>query len=74
MLAAHRFRYGLLAFDIVIVLFVIASSFTKELWWVEVLDVIFGLVILADFLARLAISRHRLRDPFQRPPSERAQT
>jgi voltage-gated potassium channel len=62
MLAAHRFRYGLLAFDIVIVLFVIASSFTKELWWVEVLDVIFGLVILADFLARLAISRHRLRD------------
>ena len=49
-LAAHRFRYGLLAFDIVIVLFVIASSFTKELWWVEVLDVIFGLVILADFL------------------------
>ena len=61
-LAAHRFRYGLLAFDIITVLFVIASSFTKDLWWVEALDVVFGLAILTDFLARLAISRHRLRD------------
>jgi len=60
-LPAHRFRYGLLAFDIVTVIFVIASSFTKELWWVEALDVVFGLAILADFSARLAISRRRLR-------------
>jgi voltage-gated potassium channel len=32
------------------------------MWWVEALDVIFGLLILADFTARLAISQHRLRD------------
>ena len=59
---AHRFRYGLLAFDIVTVVFVVASSFTRDVWWVEALDVVFGLLILADFAARLLISRHRLRD------------
>jgi voltage-gated potassium channel len=59
---AHRFRYGLLAFDILTVVFVVASSFTRDAWWVELLDVAFGLVILADFAARLAISRQRLRD------------
>jgi voltage-gated potassium channel len=59
---AHRFRYGLLAFDAVTVIFVIASSFTRDAWWVEALDVGFGLLILADFTARLLISRHRMRD------------
>lgn len=59
---AHRFRYGLLLFDIVTVIFVVASSFTREAWWVETLDVVFGLLILADVAARLLISRHRLRD------------
>ena len=59
---AHRFRYGLLAFDILTVVFVVASSFARDIWWVEALDVVFGLLILADFAARLLISRHRLRD------------
>ena len=59
---AHRFRYALLAFDIVTVVFVVASSFTREARWLEVLDVLFGLAILADFAARLIISRHRVRD------------
>ena len=60
--SAHRFRYGLLAFDFLIVVFVVASSFMRDVWWVEALDVVFGLVILADFGARLAISRQRLHD------------
>jgi voltage-gated potassium channel len=59
---AQRFRYGLLAFDAVTVIFVITSSFTRDAWWVEALDVGFGLLILADFTARLLISRHRGRD------------
>jgi voltage-gated potassium channel len=59
---AHRFRYGLLVFDIVTVIFVVASSFTRDAGWIEALDVVFGLVILADFAARLLISRHRMRD------------
>lgn len=60
--AAIRFRYALLAFDIITVVFVVASSFTRDAWWVEAFDVIFGLLILADFAARFTISRHRFRD------------
>jgi voltage-gated potassium channel len=59
---AHRFRYGLLAFDIVTIAFVVVSSFFQETRWVEALDVVFGLIILADFSARLAITRQRWRD------------
>ncbi len=56
------FRYALLAFDIVTVLFIIATSFLPSSQVIETLDVLFGLVILADFSARLLVSRHRLRD------------
>jgi voltage-gated potassium channel len=59
---AHRFRYALLAFDAVTILFIVATSFLPRTDLVEWLDIAFGLVILADFIARLAISRQRLRD------------
>jgi voltage-gated potassium channel len=58
---ANRFRYALLAFDIVTIAYVIASSFTQHGRIVEVVDVIFGVVILADFAARVAIAPRRLR-------------
>jgi voltage-gated potassium channel len=61
-LAAQRFRYVLLAFDIVTVLFIVGSSFTPRTALMESLDILFGLVILTDFAARLFISRSRLRD------------
>jgi voltage-gated potassium channel len=57
-----RFRYALLAFDIVTVLFIIATSFLAPNDVIEALDVIFGIGILADFAARLLVSRHRWRD------------
>ena len=57
-----RFRYVLLAFDIVTVLFIIATSFLNSSEIIETLDVLFGVVILVDFSARLLVSRHRLRD------------
>ena len=57
-----RFRYALLAFDIVTLLFIIATSFLPSNDFTETLDVLFGIVILADFSARLLASRHRLRD------------
>ena len=57
-----RFRYALLAFDIVTVLFIIATSFLPSNQIVETLDVLFGIGILADFAARLLASRHRLRE------------
>jgi voltage-gated potassium channel len=57
-----RFRYGLLTFDIVTVLFIIATSFLPSSEIIETLDVLFGVVILADFVARLLVSRQRLRE------------
>lgn len=59
---AHRFRYALLAFDITTVLFIVVSSFFERTLTLEVLDVMFGILILADFSARLFISRTRWRD------------
>ncbi|MFO1130749.1 MAG: ion channel [Hyphomicrobiales bacterium] len=58
--ASHRFRYGLLAFDLVTIAFVIATSF---LHWsgTEYIDAVIGLILLADFAARLWIARRPLR-------------
>jgi voltage-gated potassium channel len=58
--ASHRFRYGLLIFDLVTIVFVIVSSFMH---WkgTEVLDAVIGVVLLADFAARLWINRRPLR-------------
>ena len=58
----YRFRYALLAFDIVTLLFIVATSFTPRGTAIEVLDVIFGVVITADFAARMFISRKPWRD------------
>ena len=60
--AGVRFRYALLAFDIVTVLFIIATSFLPRSDIIEALDVLFGIVILVDFSARLLGSQHRMRD------------
>jgi voltage-gated potassium channel len=56
------------AFDIVTILFIVATSFMPNNPVLERLDIAFGLVILADFLARLAISRNRVRE-FLHPAS-----
>jgi voltage-gated potassium channel len=59
---AHSFRYGLLIFDLATILFIVASSFIGHNWYTEVADIIIGLVILADFAARMWISDRRLKD------------
>lgn len=58
---AHRFRYGLLAFDVVVILFVVATSFLPPSRLTDAISVLFGLGILADFLARLIIAPSRTR-------------
>lgn len=58
---AHRFRYALLTFDVVTIAFVIATSFFPHTRTVEVIDAVFGVVILADFLIRLRLEKDRLR-------------
>lgn len=58
--AAHKFRYGLLIFDLVTIGFVIISSFL--LWkGTEVLDAVIGVLLLADFGLRLWINRRPIR-------------
>jgi voltage-gated potassium channel len=59
---AYRFRYGLLIFDIITLLFVVATSFAERNIWIEIADIAFGVVILADFCARLIISDKPLRE------------
>ena len=59
---AHRFRYALLAFDLFTVLFIVVTSFLPRGPVIEWLDIAFGLIILADFIARLAISPKPLRE------------
>ncbi len=53
--AAHRFRYALLAFDLVTITFVIVTSFFQRSPTLEVIDMVFGALILADFLVRLRL-------------------
>ncbi len=64
--AAHRFRYGLLAFDLITIAFVIATSFFPRTALVEAIDMVFGVLILADFLIRLRLETS-LRGFFLRP-------
>ena len=59
---AHRFRYALLAFDLGTILFVIATSFTHHGPFVEAVDAVFGVIILAEFSARFWISTNRAAD------------
>jgi voltage-gated potassium channel len=59
---AVRFRYGLLAFDLATIGYIILSSFVPRTAIIELLDVVFGLLILADLISRLLISRDRMRD------------
>ena len=58
----YRFRYALLAFDVVTVVFIVVTSFMPHDALIETTDVVFGVAILLDFSARMAISRTRLRD------------
>jgi voltage-gated potassium channel len=61
-LRSVRFRYALLALDIITVLFIVTTSFLPRTLIIEALDVVFGVWILADFSARLLISRAPLQE------------
>jgi len=58
----HRFRCILVAFDLVTILFIVATSFLPRGGTTEWIDTLFGIAILADFTARMAISKTRLRE------------
>ena len=58
---AHRFRYGLLVFDLFTICFLVATSFTAHSRNVEIIDAGVGVVLLVEFLARLWIARSRTK-------------
>lgn len=59
---ARQFRYGLLVFDAVTIAFIVSTSFLPRTTWLEWLDVVFGLLILAEFSARLYVSPHPVKE------------
>src|SRR6516165_4987641 len=59
---AVRFRYGLLLFDVVTIVFLAVTSFVEGSPLLELIDAALGLVVLGEFLARLSVSRRRLHD------------
>jgi voltage-gated potassium channel len=59
---AVAFRYGLLAFDLVTITYLVVSSFFYGAPVLDLIDVAFGLIILADFTARMWISDPPLRE------------
>jgi len=59
---AYRFRYGLLVFDLVTVVFIIATSFVERNAVLEAFDLVFGLAIALEFVGRILISRQRLHE------------
>jgi voltage-gated potassium channel len=59
-----RFRYALLAFDLMTVTWLIASSFLPRGLHSTTIDIAIGTVFLADLLARLLIARQPLKDLF----------
>lgn len=59
---AARFRYGLFVADLAVILFIVGTSFLPRTPFIQALDLLCGLIIAADFGARMWISRSRLRD------------
>ena len=57
-----RFRYGLLLFDVATIVFLVLTSFIDGSPVLELVDAAIGIIILADFIARLLMSRHRFHD------------
>jgi len=65
--ASHRFRYGLLVFDLATVLFVVVTSFLPPAQWIEIVDVVIGILLALDISARFMIApkpRDELKNPY----------
>ncbi len=65
---AVRFRYRLMALDFVAIFFIITTSFLPRATWIKAVDVVLGLTMLADFIARYSCGHQRWRD-LARPTS-----
>ncbi len=60
--AAHRYRYALMAFDLLMIGFIVVSSFFHGVTAVEWLDAIFGVIVLVETAARITAAPQRWRE------------
>lgn len=58
---AQTFRYGLLAFDLVTIGFLVITSFFPHTALVEAIDVVIGIIIALEFAIRLWLAPSKLR-------------
>ncbi len=56
-----KFSYGMLAFDILTIIFFIISSMLPASQWYIIADVIIGVIVFLDFLARLWLANRKIR-------------
>jgi voltage-gated potassium channel len=56
---ARRFRYGLIAFDLVTIGVFLVASFAREAWWLIPLDVVLAAALSVEFAARLSAEPNR---------------
>jgi voltage-gated potassium channel len=61
---ARNFRWSLLAFDAITIIYFVVASFYHHTDELHVIEEAIGIVYLVEFSARLFISRQRLRDIF----------
>lgn len=61
---SDRFRYGLMAFDLLTVVYLVATSFLTRSWEVESLDAVIGALLLIEVAVRLWSSANVRRDLF----------
>ena len=54
---ARRFRYGIICFDLLTLVFVIGTSFMPREPWIGMVDVAIGLILAAEYAAHLAAHR-----------------
>ena len=59
---AVRFRYGLLLFDLLTIIFVAITSLVEGGPLLELFDGAIGVIVLGEFLARLSVSRRPFHD------------
>ncbi len=58
---SRAFRYTILAFDALTIIYFIASSLLPDSTAIRIADLLIGIIITADLAARIYISRDRLR-------------
>jgi voltage-gated potassium channel len=58
------FRYGLLLFDVLTIIYLAVTSFVEGRPFLQLIDAAIGLLVLIEFLARLSVSRRWLHDLF----------